>query len=253
MLTPSEMTFTKTNYNNTFSFCSSTSIPLAAIPITLHLSGSNYNSYQFAPSNTITLNVVNNVVNTPPTLSLLLHNQQKTFLDVNFTNNVDGVIYYQMMIGQSMNPLSLQNLQVYIKSATWVLASPADFLSRIYTSDRDNRIQQFFQTASTATIRINNLIPESAYTLCAYIVNVFGYAGSIKCANLFTMNWGTVMKATVSFTQSLTAQQLNNVICYFTAAVATNQLYLVDSSGNSCGNRSVSNIYYSYPGVSFTT
>ena len=229
MLTPSFMTFTKTNYNNTFSFCSSASLPIAAIPISLYLSGSNYSSYQFSPSNVITFNVVNNVANTTPTLSLLLHNQQKTFLDVNFTNNVDGVIYYQMMIGQSMTPVSLQNMQVSIKSGTWVLASPADFLNKIYTADRDNRIQQIFQTASTTTIRINSLIPESAYTLCAYIINVFGTASSITCSNLFTMNWGTVMKATLSFTQSLTPQQLNNVICYFTAAVGTSQLYLVDS------------------------
>jgi hypothetical protein len=159
----------------------------------------------------------------------VLHNQQKTFLDVNFTNNVDGIIYYQMMIGQSMTPLSLQNMQVSIKSGIWLLASPADFLNRIYTSDRDNRIQQIFQTASTTTTRINNLIPESAYTLCAYIINVFGSTSSITCSNLFTMSWGTVMKASVSFTQSLTPQQLNNVICYFTAAVGTSQLYLVDS------------------------
>jgi len=120
-------------------------------------------------------------------------------------------------------------MQVSIKSGTWLLASTADFLSRIYTSDRDNRIQQIFQIASTTTIRINNLIPESAYTLCAYVINVFGIASSLTCSNLFTMNWGTVMKASVSFTQPLTPQQLNNVICYFTAVVGTSQLYLVDS------------------------
>jgi hypothetical protein len=228
MLTPSEMIFTQTYYNNTFSLCSSPSLPITTIPISLYITGSNYESYQFSPSNVITLNIVNNVVNTTPTLALTMHNQQKSFLDVNFTNNVAGVIYYQIIIGQSMTPLSLQNLQVYIKSGTWVLASQNDFLSKIYTSDRDNRIQQFFQSASTTTIRISNLIAESAYTLCAYIVNVFGTASSITCSNLFTMNWGTVMKASLSFNQTLTAQQLNNVICYFTAVVGTSQLYLVD-------------------------
>ncbi len=93
------MLFTATYPNNTFSFCSTATLPIAAIPITLHLSGSNYASYNFTPSNQIILNVVNNTVNTIPTLSLVLNNQQKTFLDVNFTNNVDGLIFYQMMLG----------------------------------------------------------------------------------------------------------------------------------------------------------
>lgn len=122
----------------------------------------------------------------------------------------------------------MQNLQVYIKAGTWLLASPSDFMNHIYTVDRDNRIQQFFQTASTTTIRIDNLIPESTYTLCAYIINMFGIAGSLTCSKFNTMNWGTVIKAKLSFTSTLTAQQLNNVICYFTAASSTSQLYLVD-------------------------
>jgi hypothetical protein len=128
-----------------------------------------------------------------------------------------------------MTPNSLQNIQVNIKSGTWVLASNADFMNQMYTNDRDNRIFQFFQTASTSTVRINNLIPESPYTLCAYIVNLFGSAGPTTCINLNTMTWGTVIKARLSFPSSLTAQQLNNVICFFTKVVNTNQLYLVDS------------------------
>ena len=88
------MVFTLANYNNTFSFCSTSALAVASIPITFHLSGTNFNSYIFSPSNQVTLNVVTNVTNTSPTLSLVLHNQQKTFLDVKFTNNVDGNIFY---------------------------------------------------------------------------------------------------------------------------------------------------------------
>ena len=95
IITPSEMVFTLANYNNTVSFCSTSSLPIAAsIPITFHLSGTNFNSYTFAPSNQVILNVVNNVPNTIPTIGLVLNSQQKTFLDVNFTNNVDGNIFY---------------------------------------------------------------------------------------------------------------------------------------------------------------
>ena len=67
------------------------------------------------------------------------------------------------------------------------------------------------------------------------------------------MAWGTALKAQLTFSQTLTSQELNNVICYFTATSGSNQLYLADSEGNSCGNRSVANAYYRYNGSSFTT
>lgn len=35
----------------------------------------------------------------------------------------------------------------------------ADFKTNMYVTDRDNRLGQFFQTASTSTVRLNNLIP----------------------------------------------------------------------------------------------
>ena len=106
--TPSSLTYTPTKDNNTFSFCSSSSLNATQIPISFQLSGTNYNSYAFTPSNQILINVLSNIANTTPTLTLSLHNQQKTFLDVNFTNNVDGTIFYQMQIGNNATPLSLQ-------------------------------------------------------------------------------------------------------------------------------------------------
>lgn len=248
-----EMNFGPNNTNATLSFCTSSVLPLGSIPLALYLSGTNYNSYTFTPSNQITLNVVNSVANTTPVLTLALNNQQKTFLDVNFTNNVDGIIFYEMAIGSGVTTNSLQNMQVYTKSGQWILASKTDFFTRLYTADRDNRITQFFQVASTTTIRINNLFPESPYTLCAYLINAFGVVSSPACLNLYTMAWGTAIKAKLSFSSVLNPQQLNNVLCFFTISAGTNQLYLVDGEGNSCGNRTVSNAYYKYKGSSFTT
>lgn len=144
-------------------------------------------------------------------------------------------------------------MQVYTKSGQWILASRADFFSRLYTTDRDKRITQFFQAASTTTIRISNLFPETPYTLCAYLVNAFGVVSSPACLNLYTMAWGTAIKARLYFSSVLSPQQLNNVLCFFTVSSGTNQLYLVDGEGNSCGNRTVSNVYYKFKGSSFTT
>lgn len=121
LTTQSQMNFNSTFPNSTFSFCSSSNLNATQIPITFYLSGSNYNSYKFSPSNQITVNIVNGVANISPTLILALKNQQKTFLDIDFTNNVDGTIFYQLMLGQNMQPLDIQSIQVYIKTNTWLL------------------------------------------------------------------------------------------------------------------------------------
>jgi len=154
-----QLDFTPTSDNRTFSFCSSSALPLGSVPLTLSISGTNYQSYTFSPSNVVTLNVVNTIPNVAPVLSLHLNNQQKSFLDVNFTNNVNGIIFYEMVLGSGVTTNTLPNMQVLTKAGSWILASPADQYTKLYNTDRDQRIAQFFQTASTTTIRIDNLHP----------------------------------------------------------------------------------------------
>lgn len=79
-------------------------------------------------------------------------------------------------------------------------------MNHIYTNDIDNRIGQFFQIASTSTLRLTNLLPETFYTLCTYLVNVFGATSNVNCIQLSTMTWGNMLKASISFTHSLTTQ-----------------------------------------------
>jgi hypothetical protein len=111
-----------------------------------------------------------------------------------------------MILGQNMTPLDVQSIQIYIKSNTWILQSDASFMNHIYTTDIDNRLGQFFQSATTSTVRINNLLPETFYTLCAYLINVFGVTSNATCIQLSTMTWGSMLKASISFTHTLTAQ-----------------------------------------------
>lgn len=118
--TPRELAFSSIIDNNTLSFCSSNSLVATQIPITFHVTGTNYKSYDFTPSNIVNINVIS-VVASPPTLTLVLKNQQKTFLDVNFTSNVDGTIFYQVMLGSSATPLDLQTIQVEIKNNKWLI------------------------------------------------------------------------------------------------------------------------------------
>ena len=64
-----------------------------------------------------------------------------------------------MILGQSAAVKTLEEMQVLTKAGNWMITSPIDFFTFLYTSDRDQRLAQFFQTASTTTIRIDNLIP----------------------------------------------------------------------------------------------
>lgn len=95
------MNFNSSLTNSTFSFCSSASLHIGQIPIIFHLSGTNYQSYKFSPSETLIIDVVSSIPNTIPTIALALKNQQRTFLDVNFTNNVDGMIFYHLKLGKN--------------------------------------------------------------------------------------------------------------------------------------------------------
>jgi hypothetical protein len=118
--TARELKFTSDIDNNTISFCSTNSLVATQIPITFYVTGTNYKSYSFTPSATLNINVITSV-DSPPTLSLALKNQQKTFLDVNFTSNVDGTIFYQVMLGSNTSPLSVQALQINIKNSKWLI------------------------------------------------------------------------------------------------------------------------------------
>ena len=159
LTTLSQMSLNTTVTNSTFSMCSSSSLNAVQIPLSFSITGTNAKSYQFTPSNVLLVNVNTAIANVTPTITLALKNQQKTFLDVNFTNNVDGTILYHMLLGQNMAPLDTQSIQIYIKSNKWVISAPSDFMSHIYTTDVDNRLGQFFQVASTTAVRISNLLP----------------------------------------------------------------------------------------------
>lgn len=101
-------------------------------------------------------------------------------------------------------------------------------MTRIFTTDRDNRVGSFYQAASTTPFRLDNLIPQTFYTLCAYLVNSFGVTSTSTCLQVSTMTWGSIIKASLRFTHALTAQELNNVICFFTLASGTSKYYLID-------------------------
>lgn len=61
------------------------------------------------------------------------------------------------------------------------------------------------------------------------------------------------MKAKLTFSSVLAPINLNKVLCYFAKSTNTQVIYAVDLEGNSCYNNAVSNLYYQYPGQTFTS
>lgn len=61
------------------------------------------------------------------------------------------------------------------------------------------------------------------------------------------------MKAKISFTSPLNSINLNKVLCYFTKNINTEVIYVMDIEGNSCHDKAVKNLYFSYQGQTFTS
>jgi hypothetical protein len=103
------------------------------------------------------------------------------------------------------------------------------------------------------TLRQSNLLPERYYTFCAYLQTFNNIKTQPFCVYEHTQSWGVIMKAKLTFSSTLNTQNLNNVLCFFTKAINTQVIYAVDLEGNSCNNRAVENLYYNYPGNTFTS
>ena len=140
------------------------------INVTLILTGTNYNSYTFSPSNVVTFNLVS-LVNVPnPTVAIEMINQQKTFVDFNITVNIDGILYYHLYIGDSTgNVMGSEAIQIAVKNQLSTLESMSDLLSTIYLEDRDQRVGQVTYNSGKYTLRFKNMIPQTNYVFCTYM------------------------------------------------------------------------------------
>lgn len=132
------------------------------------LGGTNYLSYSL--SNTLlTVNIQAGVANTAPTLALNQVNLLKTVAVYNFTANAAGFIFYSLQLGSGLTAQDALGLKVQIKSNNLTLQSQADFLTHIYMTDRDYRVNMIQAVSGNNQITFTNLLPQQAYTLCAYL------------------------------------------------------------------------------------
>lgn len=255
----SQLTFGPTVTQNAFSFCVSSNFLSLGLPATFVMrfafAGSNYKSYAFTPTENVTITIGAAIVlPASPSVSIILINRQKTFLDFNITTSVPGTVFYHLELGQNVAAMDITELQVKVKNNNTIVESMNDFLSYVYTGDRDKRVGFSVRSAAGQfTLRQSNMLPERYYTFCAYLETFSSIITAPTCISVSTQSWGVILKSKLTFSRSLDAFSLNKVLCYFAKSSATQVIYAVDLEGNSCYNRAVQNLHYTYPGTTFSS
>lgn len=183
----------------------------------MKLGGDNAASYLLS-SSTLTINIINlSAQNIAPTFTLSAVNIQKSYSNFLVNINIPGEFYYHLRLAPLSVPLDIAIIKTDVKANTLVLQSNKDYLNvQIYNLDRDERVGFFPATiAGNNYFNINDLLPERDYVLCGYFENAFGAIANYRCINFTTQVWGTVRKAIVTFSSSILANDLNNVLCFF--------------------------------------
>lgn len=102
-------------------------------------------------------------------------------------------------------------------------------MTRLYVSERDMRTGLNVRTSTAMyTLRISDLLPERYYTLCLYLETFNSIMTQANCLSVYTQTWGVIMRAKISFTSALTADNLNKILCFFTKNINTQVGYVVD-------------------------
>lgn len=57
--------------------------------------------------------------------------------------------------------------------------------------------------------------------MCMYLVTFNNVVSQVNCLSVQTQTWGTVMRAQLLYTSSLTADNLNKILCFFAKQPAT--------------------------------
>lgn len=143
-------------------------------------------------------------------------------------------------------------IKTLLKNHQDIVESMDDFMNRLYVDERDQRVGLKVQDAGEFSLTFNDLLPQRYYTVCAYLETQYNAITNAVCVSEDTQGWGTIMKASAVFDNTLAAEDLNKILCYFTKQTDTEVVYLTDLEGNSCHDRAVKNLYYSYNGEVFS-
>lgn len=214
--------------------------------------GSNYLSYSLS-SYSLAVTIQSGLAIVSPNLVLNPVNNLKTVAVYNFTTNTNGYIFYSLTLGSNVPPMDIINLKIQFKSMNLTIESQNDFLTHIYTKDRDYRVDMIPVATGHNQITFSNLLPQKAYTLCAYFENQFGANTDAICQTFSTLTWGFMSKSYIKFTKALNGTELNRILCFYAKEVSAKITNVVDLMGSSCSlSSSPQNYHYTYTGSTFS-
>lgn len=125
----------------------------------------------------------------------------KTYAGFEATINLNGQLFYELKLSPLSDPFSLTTLKSKIKEYELTVESNKDFMTYIHNADRDHRIGIKGKNAGTYPIEFEDLLPGRGYTLCMYFENQHRAVSSIECASFTTFTWGSISKASLTFTK----------------------------------------------------
>lgn len=146
------------------------------------------------------------------------------------------------------------DLKLAVKESKLSLESQADFLDSIYLEDRDHRVGMQDVATGINSLEFEEMLPGKSYTLCVWFENQHREIAEKVCQQFDMMDWGTMTKATISFTTPLYDSQLNKVLCFFVKASESEIDQVVDLEGHSCSlSNGLENYNYAYSGSTISS
>jgi hypothetical protein len=139
----------------------------------------------------------------------------KTYAGFDVTTNLNGQVYYEIKLSPLDSPLTISDLKARVKEYNWIIEAQSDFMSHIYDDDRDHRVGVMSVVAGVHSLEFGNLIPQHEYTVCVHFENQHRTTSDRMCHEFKTQNWGSATKATLTFTETIYNNELNNALCFF--------------------------------------
>lgn len=194
-----------------------------------------------------------------PTIMPLVFSESKA--TGSLTASKDGTLYWTFSQG-IINTTSMMNFTSINNSlgnkSILTLESQSDFATYLYSTSRYLIIGK---TASTtiqnSTLTFDNILPNTNYTLCSYLLDINGTVGNASCkSGESPADAWNISKAVFTFYSSQNASQRNALLCGIVDTVGLNsssEKYIINRRSESCnrlGNYPLL-AWYGYNGSTF--
>lgn len=219
------------------SFCTSAnfSSTVEEIKITYQLSGSNRASYSLKYEDLTILFLYKDTTIEP---QLLISLKSTTSTKAEFQINIvtDGVMYWHIYVNSTTSTLSIREIKNLIKTHEQIIQTQSSHLSYMRNSELDQRVgMQIYYWTEDNGLLLDSLVPQTAYTLCAWFENEYKKViPEPSCVNFTTKNWQPMAQIQVKLSRLTFPVDRNKLLCLLTSKIQTSNLNVVDQEGQSC-------------------